>query len=70
MRSFVNATLASNAALMIRGRAIGRLRSDMKDAGFNIGQGRIIAGETGVRMESLQKFADYFSVSVARVCIL
>lgn len=67
MRSFVNATLASNAALMIRGRAIGRLRSDMKDAGFNIGQGtlqRIIAGETGVRMESLQKFADYFSVEV------
>jgi hypothetical protein len=38
MRSFVNATLASNAALMIRGRAMGRLRSDMKDAGFNIGQ--------------------------------
>lgn len=67
MRSFVNATLASNAALMIRGRAIGRLRSDMKDAGFNIGQGtlqRIIAGETGMRMESLQKFADYFSVDV------
>lgn len=73
MRSFVNADLASNAALMIRGTAIGRLRSDMKDAGFNIGQGnlqRIVGGETGVRMESLQKFADYFSVSVARVCIL
>ncbi|WP_231890532.1 hypothetical protein [Delftia sp. GW456-R20] len=67
MRSFVNATLASNAALMIRGTAIGRLRSDMKDAGFNIGQGtlqRIVAGETGVRMESLQKFSDYFSVDI------
>lgn len=67
MRSFVNADLASNAALMIRGTAIGRLRSDMKDAGFNIGQGtlqRIVAGETGVRMESLQKFADYFSVDI------
>lgn len=48
MRCFVNATLASNAALMIQGRAgqgraIGRLRSDMKDAGFNIGQGTLHA---------------------------
>lgn len=67
MRSFVNASLASNAALMIRGSAIGRLRSDMKDTGLNIGKGtlqRIVAEETGVRMESLQKFADYFSVNV------
>ena len=67
MRSFVNATLAENVALMIKGKAIGRLRSDMKSAGFDIGQGtlqRIVAGETGVRMESLQKFADYFSVDV------
>lgn len=39
----------------------------MKYAGFNIGQGilqRIAARETGVRMESLQKFADYFSMNV------
>lgn len=67
MRNFVNATLAENAALMTKGKAIGRLRNDMAQAGFNIGQGtlqRILAGETGVRMESLQKFADYFSVDL------
>lgn len=67
MSSAMNPTLSANAASLSKGQAIGSLRHDMKAAGFDIGQGtlqRILAGETGVRMESLQKFADYFQVNV------
>ncbi|MEG0051955.1 MAG: S24 family peptidase [Comamonas sp.] len=66
MDKAANQTLADNVALLIKGKAIGRLRDEMKTAGYAIGQGtlaRIIAGDTGVRMESLQKFADFFGIS-------
>lgn len=62
-----NRTLAENASLLIGDNAIGRLRGQMKQDGYDIGQGtlaRIKAGDTGVRMESLQKFADYFRVDI------
>lgn len=62
-----NPILAANVALLTQDKAIGVLRSQMKAAGFEIGQGtlaRIRAGETGVRMESLQKFADYHQVEL------
>lgn len=59
--------LAANMARLSNGRSIGGLRSDMADAGFSIGQGtldRIHKGDKGVRMESLQKVADYFRTEV------
>lgn len=65
MATSLNKTLADNVAALIKGKAIGRLREEMQAAGHPIGQGtlqRIIAGETGVRMESLQKFAEFFQV--------
>lgn len=66
MTKAANQTFAENVALLIKGKAIGRLREEMKTAGYSIGQGtlsRIISGDTGVRMESVQKFADFFGVS-------
>lgn len=65
MPNSINQTLADNVASLVKGKAIGRLRQEMKSAGHDIGQGtlsRIISGDTGVRMESLQKFADFFQV--------
>lgn len=62
-----NPILAENASLLMGDKAIGVLRAQMKAAGFEIGQGtlsRIRSGETGVRMESLQKFADYHRVDL------
>lgn len=66
MNKPANQTLADNVALLAKGKSIGRLREEMKNAGYDIGQGtlsRIMAGDTGVRMESLQKFADFFQIS-------
>lgn len=68
MCSLINTDLARNAARITKGKAVGRLRQEMKQAGFSIGQGtlqRILAGNTGVRMASLQQFADYFGVDLA-----
>lgn len=62
-----NSVLAENFALLTQGKAIGVLRAQMAAAGFEIGQGtlaRIKKGETGVRIESLQKFADYYQIDV------
>lgn len=62
-----NPTLATNVSLLIKDKSIGRLRAEMTAAGYEIGQGtlaRIRNGETGVRMESLQKFADYHRVEL------
>lgn len=67
MCSLINTDLARNAALITKGKAAGRLRQEMMQAGFRIGQGtlqRILAGNTGVRMASLQQFADYFGVDL------
>ena len=53
MDKAANQTLADNVAMLIKGKAIGRLRDEMKTAGYAIGQGtlaRIIAGDPGVRM--------------------
>lgn len=61
------AALAENIAALRKGRSVGGLRTDMKDAGFDIGTGtlaRIIAGDRGVRIESLGKVADYFKIEV------
>lgn len=66
MNKPANQTLVDNVALLTKGKAIGRLRDEMKAAGYAIGQGtlaRIVAGDTGVRMESIQKFADFFQIS-------
>lgn len=65
MPKSINQTLADNVAALVKGKAIGRLRQEMKDAGHPIGQGtlaRIIAGDSGVRVESLQKFAEFFRI--------
>lgn len=66
MNKTANQTLVDNAALLTKGKSIGRLRDEMKAAGYDIGQGtlaRILAGDIGVRMGSIQKFADFFQVS-------
>lgn len=68
MNTTANQTLADNAALLSKGKSIGRLREEMKSAGYDIGQGtlaRILAGDIGVRMGSIQKFADFFQVNTA-----
>ena len=57
-----NDSLAANFLKIANGRSIDRLRTDMKEAGFDIGQGtlaRLARGETGVRMDSIQKLAAY-----------
>lgn len=62
-----NPILAENVASLTKEKAVGRLRQDMKSQGYDIGQGtlaRIIKGDAGVRMASLQKFADYFRVDL------
>lgn len=67
MQGANNETLAVNASTLIGEKSITGLRAEMKQAGYDIGQGtlaRIKKGETGVRMESLQKFADYFNVEL------
>lgn len=59
--------LAANMVKLSNGRSIGGLRADMAAEGHQIGQGtldRIMKGDRGVRMESLQKVADYFGVEV------
>lgn len=59
--------LAGHMAKLSNGRSIGGLRSDMAADGHQIGTGtlaRILKGDKGVRMESLQKVADYFGVEV------
>lgn len=67
MQGANNETLAANAAMLFGEKSIAGLRAEMKRDGYDIGQGtlvRIKNGETGVRMESLQKFADYFRVDI------
>lgn len=62
-----NPILAANVSLLIKDKSVGRLRAEMAAAGYEIGQGtiaRIRNGETGVRMESLQKFADYHRIEL------
>lgn len=62
-----NPVLAANASQLVKDKSIGRLRAEMAAAGYEIGQGtlaRIKGGETGVRMESLQKFADFHRVEL------
>lgn len=63
----VGNALARNVDALIKGRSITQVRREMMSAGYNIGQGtlqRIIAGDCGVRLESIQKLSDYFCVSV------
>jgi hypothetical protein len=60
-------SLARNVGALLKGRGIAQVRREMISAGYNIGQGtlhRIIAGDCGVRIESIQKLSDYFGVSV------
>lgn len=55
---------------LCRGRSIGRLREDMAKAGYPIGANAIQAarrGSRGLRLETLQKFADYFEVPLAEL---
>lgn len=50
-----------------RGRSVGGLREDMAKAGYSIGANAIQAarrGSRGIRLETLQKFADYFGIPV------
>lgn len=59
--------LAKNMARLSNGRSIGGLRSDMAGEGYSIGQGtlsRILLGDKGVRVESLQKVADYYGIEL------
>lgn len=49
------------------GRAVAKLRADMAARGFKVGSGAIQAaraGSLGMRLETLQKFADYFECSL------
>lgn len=67
MEDTCNYNLADTATSLMGEKSIGGLRLEMKRAGYDIGQGtlsRIKAGDTGVRVESLQKFADYFRITL------
>lgn len=61
-----NGSLAAHFERIAAGRAIGRLRMDMKEAGYDIGQGTLVRlkqGDTGVRIDSIKKFAAYARMS-------
>lgn len=63
----VDETLAANFNARLNGRSIQVLRQQMAERGMPIGSAAIQAtklGSRGVRLETLQKFADFFGCSV------
>lgn len=57
-----NSALVWHFKRIANGRGVGALRTDMKEAGIDIGQGtlsRLSKGDPGARMESLNKLARY-----------
>lgn len=55
-------SLAEHFKRIANGRSIDRLRVEMKEAGYDIGQGtlqRLSKGDTGVRMDSIKKLASF-----------
>lgn len=59
--------LAANFQARMGGRAVNVLRTEMAAAGFTIGSQAIQAakaGSRGLRLETLQKFADFFGCTV------
>ena len=59
----VDETLAANFKALMAGRSVGALRLEMAERGMAIGSGAIQAakiGSRGLRLETLQKFADFF----------
>lgn len=60
-------SLAMHFTKIANGRSIDKLRVDMKEEGYDIGQGtlaRLARGETGVRMDSIKKLASYAGMQV------
>lgn len=60
-------TLAENFKALMGKTSVGDLRKAMAAKGFTIGSGAVQSakvGSRGLRLETLQKFADYFGVSV------
>jgi len=65
--SDVDPTLAANFSALMGGRSVAALRQEMADKGYTIGSGAIQSakvGSRGLRLETLQKFADFFGCSV------
>lgn len=68
----VDATLAANFNARLNGRSIQALRQQMAERGVPIGSAAIQAvkmGSRGVRLETLQKFADFFGCKVVDLLI-
>lgn len=62
-----NPVLARNFRARLQGRAVGKLRLEMAEAGFHVGTGAIDGmkkGATGIRLETLEKFARFFGCSL------
>jgi transcriptional regulator with XRE-family HTH domain len=67
-----NPVLAENMKRLMNGRSIEAVRALMAEAGFQIGTGtlhRALKGETGNRLESLEKIAQFFSVSIDQLLL-
>ncbi|WP_431509880.1 helix-turn-helix domain-containing protein [Variovorax sp. DAIF25] len=63
----IDATLAANFAELMGSRSIATLRQEMAERGIAIGSAAIQAakqGSRGIRLETLQKFADFFGCQV------
>lgn len=63
----IDENLAANFRYRLGGRSVHVLRQQMAERGLPIGSGAIQAakqGSRGVRLETLQKFADFFECSV------
>lgn len=61
-----NRSLAENMRRLLDGRSIDSVRKAMADAGLAIGTGslhRVLKGEGGTRLETLEKIAAYFDVT-------
>jgi DNA-binding Xre family transcriptional regulator len=64
----IDEALAGNFRVRIGARSVQTLRREMADRGIAIGSGAIQAmkqGSRGVRLETLQKFADFFECTVS-----
>lgn len=61
-------TLAARFVRLMGDRSVAKLRADMADAGFSIGANAIQLakrGSLGLRLGTVQKFAQFFGVSLA-----
>jgi transcriptional regulator with XRE-family HTH domain len=67
-----NPVLAENMRRLMGGRSIETVRAEMAEAGVQIGTGtlhRALKGQTGNRLESLEKIAQFFGVTIDQLLL-